>query len=150
MYSLQKSLLRSIKVNSLSRKRNVVREEYGRYGCQSGVVAAGVEGRGAGGAVDARQEEGGAGGVWKSDCESGDAGVVSAVWVCGDGARAAGDGEDCGVGKVSGRRRRGSVRCGAGLLVKSLDLCCEVSELYLCLRLSTIVLKSWSHFLRSL
>ena len=55
---------------------------------------------------------------------------------------AAGDGEDFGVGKVSGRRRRGLVRCGAGLSVKPLDLSCEVSELYLCLRLSTIVLKS--------
>jgi hypothetical protein len=36
--------------------------------------------------------------------------------------------------------------CGAGFLVKPLDLCCEVSELYLCLRLSSIVLKSWSYF----
>ena len=51
---------------------------------------------------------------------------------------------------MSGRRRRGLVRCGAGLLVKPLDLCCEVSELYLCLRLLTIVLKSWSHFLPNL
>jgi len=51
-----------------------------------------------------------------------------------------------GAGKVSGRRRRGLVRCGAGFLVKPLDLCCEVSELYLCLRLSSIVLKSWSYF----
>ena len=143
-------MLRGIKVNSLSEKRKVVREEYGRYGCQSGVAAAGFGGRGAGGAVDARQGEDGAGGVWKSDCESGDAGVVSASWVCGDGARAAGDGEDFGVCKVSGRRRSGLVRCGAGLLVKPLDLCCEVSELYLCLRLSTIVLKSWSHFLPNL
>lgn len=86
------------------------------------MAAAGFGGCGAGGAVDVRQGEDEAGGVWKSDCESGDAGVVSASWVCGDGARTAGDGEDFGVGKVSGRRRRGLVRCGAGLLVKPLDL----------------------------
>jgi hypothetical protein len=57
------SLLRGVKVNNLSEKRKVVREEYGRYGCQSGVAAAGFGGRGAGGAVDARQGEDGAGGV---------------------------------------------------------------------------------------
>lgn len=45
---------------------------------------------------------------------------------------------------MRGRRRRSLVRCDAGFLVKPLDLCCEVSELYLCLRLSTIVLESWS------
>lgn len=109
-------------------------------------MAAWFGGCGAGGTVDARQGEGGAGGLWKSDCESGDAGAVPAVWVCGDGARAAWDGEDFGAGKVSGRRRRSLVRCDAGFLVKPLDLCCEVSELYLCLRLSTIVLESWSYF----
>jgi hypothetical protein len=31
----------------------------------------------------------------------------------------------------------------------SVDLCCEVSELYQCLRLSTVVLKSWSHSLQA-
>jgi hypothetical protein len=44
VYSLQASLLRGIKVDSLSEKRKVVREEYRRYGCQSGVAAAGFGG----------------------------------------------------------------------------------------------------------